>query len=251
MLTAKKTLICSLAFANISYALSLNDGEEVATNDTAAASTTPVPDDAEGEAIARVQELMLQLAEASAPEHCHDEVGPFLRSLPPVALVGALGRAVATEVLRRCVAGGAPWEALLTEAEKFPLKDFAAGLGPQDGHALAQAHAMGEEGAPLVLAQLAAGQIESLVELAFRIESAASGDNGEACWRHTELRPPRLRTSCHHLPGQEFRGLGDAGWCYPIGSGEGFVWDAGYVHPWPTDAVCPPDLSFEDLLCYP
>lgn len=137
MRTAKKTLICSLAFANISSALALHDGEEVATDDIAPGGTTPVPDDAEGDAIRRVQEVMLHLAEASAPAHCHGEVDRYLRSLPPAALVGPVGMAVATEVLRRCIAGGAQWDALLTEAEVHPLKDFAAGLGLQDGHALA------------------------------------------------------------------------------------------------------------------
>lgn len=84
------------------------------------------------------------------------------------------------------------------------------------------------------------GVVDSLIELASRIESAASGDNGEACWRHTQVRPPGLPTSCHHLPGHEYRGLGDLGFCYPIGSGEGFIWDEGYIHPWPEEAECPP-----------
>lgn len=254
MLTAKQTLICSLAFANASYALVLNHGEEVAndviTDVIAVASAMPVQDDAEGAEATAARELRLHLVEASASEACRKEVAYFLQSLPPQLLVGSVRATLEGQAFDLCEAGGAPWEALLKEAADHPLKDLAAA----GGHALAPALAAGEEGTSQVLAQALWGDIGyNGIVLKDRIGSAASGDNGEACWRRTDSRGGGvLRTSCHHLPGQEFRGLGELGFCYPEGSGGPDVFAPGYTFPWATAAACPETHpSLEGGLCYP
>ena len=256
MLTAKQTLICSLAFANASYALVLNHGEEVAndviTDVIAVASTMPVQDDAEGAEATAARELRLHLVEASASEACRKEVAYYLQSLPPQLLEGLVGATLEGQAFHLCEAGGAPWEALLKEAADHPLKDLAAA----GGHALAPALAAGEEGTSQVLAQalfFEGGFAVEGSEFVDRIRSAASGDNGEACWRRTRGRGGGvLRTSCQHLPGQEFRAsLGDLGFCYPEGSG-GDPFAPGYTFPVATAAACPQHKpSLEAGLCYP
>lgn len=253
MLTTKQALICSLAFANASYALVLNNGEEVA-NDViadviAVESIIAVQDDAEGADAQAARELRLHLVEAAASETCRKEVSYYLQSLPPFLLVGSVGATLEGQAFHLCEAGGAQWEALLKDATDHPLKDLAAG----GGHALAPALAAGEEGTSQALSQVQQDANSFLAGKALveKVACSAEGDCGEACWRRTRARGGELRTSCRHLPDQEFRGLGDLGFCYLKDSG-GDIFAPGYIHPIATEAICPASKpSLEAGMCYP